>query len=436
MSGTDRHESGARFCYRCHSSVGERGSHDQRYEFRAGIPQFRTARASRGTVRTDPWRCCCAGRGGTAVRAAGAVQRSAEGTDESSAAWKRSSCSGFRRSLEASLDIKRDAVGSVDAIVAEDIAKFPGPESRRVHPAHSRRLHRARCRRGPPGDGARPRPAVHARARERHGGDERERRHGRGRRHQSRPLVRLQHLRLGAVQRHHHPQDRVGGSGGRLARRHGGPARGAPVRLPGLHVRELACRARTTTSRTSSIRAAPCSSATASSTASSARCSPPRIPAASCWTKARARCAGRTRRTPTAFTCRGATFGSLGANYPRQRGPRSRSSTPRTARAFRASTSTSTIRIGSASPRRCSGSRRSATLLSVDALYAKFKAERSEIFLESPVFSTNGAHGHQAAWPCAMRRSMRTARSSTACSTTWTSARKRASTSSKRSSRT
>jgi iron complex outermembrane recepter protein len=33
--------------------------------------------------------------------------------------------SGFRRSLEASLEIKRDAVGSVDAIVAEDIAKFP-----------------------------------------------------------------------------------------------------------------------------------------------------------------------------------------------------------------------------------------------------------------------------------------------------------------------
>jgi iron complex outermembrane receptor protein len=33
--------------------------------------------------------------------------------------------SGYRRSLEASLDIKRDAVGAVDAIVAEDIAKFP-----------------------------------------------------------------------------------------------------------------------------------------------------------------------------------------------------------------------------------------------------------------------------------------------------------------------
>jgi TonB-dependent receptor len=32
---------------------------------------------------------------------------------------------GFRRSLEAALDIKRDTVSSVDAIVAEDIAKFP-----------------------------------------------------------------------------------------------------------------------------------------------------------------------------------------------------------------------------------------------------------------------------------------------------------------------
>jgi iron complex outermembrane recepter protein len=32
---------------------------------------------------------------------------------------------GFRASLEASLDIKRDAIGPVDAIVAEDVAKFP-----------------------------------------------------------------------------------------------------------------------------------------------------------------------------------------------------------------------------------------------------------------------------------------------------------------------
>jgi TonB-dependent receptor len=34
-----------------------------------------------------------------------------------------------------------------------------------------------------------------------------------------------------------------------------------------------------------------------------------------------------------------------------------------------------------------------ATLLSVDALYAKFKAKRDEIFLEAPVFSANGATG-------------------------------------------
>ncbi|MGR6329165.1 TonB-dependent receptor [Sphingomonas sp. XXL09] len=32
---------------------------------------------------------------------------------------------GFRRSLDAALNVKREAVGSVDAIVAEDIAKFP-----------------------------------------------------------------------------------------------------------------------------------------------------------------------------------------------------------------------------------------------------------------------------------------------------------------------
>src|SRR5690606_21025818 len=32
---------------------------------------------------------------------------------------------GFRASLDVSLDMKRDAVSSIDAIVAEDIAKFP-----------------------------------------------------------------------------------------------------------------------------------------------------------------------------------------------------------------------------------------------------------------------------------------------------------------------
>jgi len=32
---------------------------------------------------------------------------------------------GFRQSLEAALNLKRENVGAVDAIVAEDIAKFP-----------------------------------------------------------------------------------------------------------------------------------------------------------------------------------------------------------------------------------------------------------------------------------------------------------------------
>ena len=36
-----------------------------------------------------------------------------------------------------------------------------------------------------------------------------------------------------------------------------------------------------------------------------------------------------------------------------------------------------------------------ATSISLDALYAKFDAERSEIFLEAPVFSTDGADRHQ-----------------------------------------
>ena len=106
------------------------------------------------------------------------------------------------------------------------------PEPRRIHPAHSRRLDRARRRRGPPDHRARPRPAVHARAPQRHGGDDRQRRHGRGRRHQPRPRLRLQHLRLRAVQRHHRAQDRLGrmeeGSLGATV----DLRTGAPVRLP------------------------------------------------------------------------------------------------------------------------------------------------------------------------------------------------------------
>ena len=34
---------------------------------------------------------------------------------------------GFRASLNKALDVKRESVSSVDAIVAEDIGKFPDP---------------------------------------------------------------------------------------------------------------------------------------------------------------------------------------------------------------------------------------------------------------------------------------------------------------------
>ena len=46
---------------------------------------------------------------------------------------------GFRASLAAAVDIKREEVGAVDAIVAEDIADFPDLEPLRIDPAHPRR---------------------------------------------------------------------------------------------------------------------------------------------------------------------------------------------------------------------------------------------------------------------------------------------------------
>lgn len=45
--------------------------------------------------------------------------------DEQSGALEEIVVTGFRESLNAALDVKRDAVGAVDAIVAEDIADFP-----------------------------------------------------------------------------------------------------------------------------------------------------------------------------------------------------------------------------------------------------------------------------------------------------------------------
>ena len=55
---------------------------------------------------------------------------------------------------------KRDAIGVVDAINAEDIGKFPDTNLSRGAAAHHRRLHRSPQRRGRDRHGARLRPAV------------------------------------------------------------------------------------------------------------------------------------------------------------------------------------------------------------------------------------------------------------------------------------
>jgi TonB-dependent receptor len=65
--------------------------------------------------------------GSTAAQPATATP-GAESDSATAAAQKQSESiviTGFRRSLNAALNIKRDSVGQVDAIVAEDIAKFP-----------------------------------------------------------------------------------------------------------------------------------------------------------------------------------------------------------------------------------------------------------------------------------------------------------------------
>lgn len=62
-----------------------------------------------------------------ALAAVGARAQDTGGTSEEAQAAEGDPIivTGFRASLEAALDIKRDSVSSVDAIVAEDIAKFP-----------------------------------------------------------------------------------------------------------------------------------------------------------------------------------------------------------------------------------------------------------------------------------------------------------------------
>ncbi len=50
---------------------------------------------------------------------------------------------GFRRSLEQALTLKRDSVAAVDAIVAEDIAKFPDQNLAEIAAAYPGHHHSA-----------------------------------------------------------------------------------------------------------------------------------------------------------------------------------------------------------------------------------------------------------------------------------------------------
>ncbi len=142
---------------------------------------------------------------------------------------------GFRASLECRAD-RQARVGRRDRF--DPLGRHrqvPGLEPRRVHAARPRRVHHARRGRRPQHLGARPRLSVHARAHQRHGSDEHHRRHGQLGRHQPQPAVRLQRVRIGAVQQPHRAQDRVGRCRRRFAGRNRRPADRASVRLQGIH---------------------------------------------------------------------------------------------------------------------------------------------------------------------------------------------------------
>ena len=67
---------------------------------------------------------------------------------------------GLRGSLQASMETKRDAIGVVDAINAEDIGKFPGFESQRIPATHHRHLDQPARWRRRTGHGARIRRRI------------------------------------------------------------------------------------------------------------------------------------------------------------------------------------------------------------------------------------------------------------------------------------
>src|SRR6185312_14209522 len=100
------------FCYRCHWHGFGRGTMTRNRHSRGGSP----AAGIRFAV------AALMGLGGSEAQA---QQAPASGAQAGESPIEEVVVSGYRRSLEVSLDIKKDAIGAVDAIVAEDIAKFP-----------------------------------------------------------------------------------------------------------------------------------------------------------------------------------------------------------------------------------------------------------------------------------------------------------------------
>jgi hypothetical protein len=145
--------------------------------------------------------------------------------------------SGFRSSLEQSLDMKRRAMDSSDSILAEDIAKFPDlnvSESLQRIPG----ITLARDQ----GEGRQisVRGLNSTFTRVRINGMEALGHHRLGRRvgrRQSRPVFRLQCLRFGTVQPVDGAQDRFRRSGGRIAGRHRRSAYRPSFRQARLHPR-------------------------------------------------------------------------------------------------------------------------------------------------------------------------------------------------------
>ncbi|MGH1559167.1 TonB-dependent receptor plug domain-containing protein [Caulobacter segnis] len=144
---------------------------------------------------------------------------------------------GFRNSLAQALNVKRSSAAAVDAIYAEDMAKFPDlnlSESIQRIPGVAISRDAGEGRQISVSGPGRP---VHPRAHQRHGGPDHLGRHRRFGRHQPQPLVRLQRLRLGPLQPHHGAEDRLGRDGRRLAGRDRRPEHRPSVRQARLQLR-------------------------------------------------------------------------------------------------------------------------------------------------------------------------------------------------------